>query len=145
MTCKAEFWTQCGCLWMLYANEFGGARSCDQNFTGQKWAESGQFWTNISRYLLILMKNGSWFLSALSTAFLLVMFVYSNLNTIFFLFSYFFFFFILLLQLSTFKPLNALYSKFEWLKISGRTSTGLKLGMPGWGIPLKLVLQNFEL
>ena len=37
-------------------------------------------------------------------------------------FSYFFFFFILLLRLSTSKPLNALYSKFERLKVSGRSS-----------------------
>ena len=29
--------------------EFGGARLRDQNFTGQKWAESGRIWTDISR------------------------------------------------------------------------------------------------
>ena len=54
----------------------------------------------------------------------------------FFFFSFFlllFFFFIILLRLSTFKPLNALYSKFERLKISGRTNARLKLGVPGWG------------
>ena len=63
--------------------------------------------------------------------------------SLFFLFSYFFF--IILLRLSTFKPLNALYSKFERLKISGRTSARLKLGVPDWGITLKRVLQNFKL
>ena len=47
----------------------------------------------------------------------------------------FFFFFLFLLRLSPFKPLNALYSKFERLKISGRTSVRLKLGVPGWGDP----------
>ena len=31
----------------------------------------------------------------------------------YFLFSYFFFFFIIFLRLSTFKPLNELYSKFK--------------------------------
>ena len=36
------------------------------------------------------------------------------------LFSYFFFFFRFLLPPSTFKPLNALYSKFEGVKISGK-------------------------
>ena len=37
--------------------------------------------------------------------------------------------------LSIFKPLNALYSKFERLKILGRTSVRLKLRVPGWGDP----------
>ena len=50
-------------------------------------------------------------------------------------FSDFFFFFLFLLRLSTFKPLNALHSKFERLKILGRTSAGMKLGVPGWGNP----------
>ena len=52
-----------------------------------------------------------------------------NLNTIFFCFAFFFSFFIYLffLALSTFKPLNALYSKFERLKISGRTFVQQKL------------------
>ena len=40
-----------------------------------------------------------------------------------------------LLRLSTFKLLNALYSKFERLKILGRTSAGIKLGVPGWENP----------
>ena len=40
-------------------------------------------------------------------------------------------FFLFLLPLTTFKPLNALYSKFERLKISGRTSAGMKSGVPG--------------
>ena len=39
----------------------------------------------------------------------------------FFIFSYFCFFFLFLLRLSTFKLLNALYSKFERLTISRRT------------------------
>ena len=52
--------------------------------------------------------------------------------------------FLFLLRLSTFKPLNSLYSKFERLKISGRTFVREKLGTPGVGIPLKRVLQNFE-
>ena len=54
-------------------------------------------------------------------------------------FSYLFF-----LSLSAFKPLNTLYSKFEQLKISGRTSVQLKSGVQGWGFPFNRVLQNFE-
>ena len=62
------------------------------------------------------------------------------------LFSYFFFFFIILLRISTFKPLNALYSNFQRLKISGRTRARLKLGMPGWGGPPQTSPpKNFEL
>ena len=55
------------------------------------------------------------------------------------------FFFLFLLRISTFKPLNALYSKFEPLKILGRTRAGMKLGVPGWGIPPDRTLQNFKL
>ena len=49
----------------------------------------------------------------------------------FFRFASFFLFFFLF-WLPTFKPLNALYSKFERLKISGRTRVRLKLEVPGW-------------
>ena len=56
--------------------------------------------------------------------------------------SFFFFFF--LLALSTFKPLNALYSNFERSKISERTFVRQKLGMQGWGDPLNQVLQSLE-
>ena len=49
-----------------------------------------------------------------------------------FFFLTLFFFFVFLLLLSTFKLLNALYSKFERLKISGRTSVPLKSVVPGW-------------
>ena len=51
----------------------------------------------------------------------------------FFLLSFFLFYYFL--RLSTFKPLNTLYLKFERLKISGRASLRLKLGVPGWGNP----------
>ena len=55
-----------------------------------------------------------------------------NLNILlFFLFCICFFF----LPLTPFKPLNALYSKFERLKISGRTFVRQKLGVSGWGSP----------
>ena len=60
-------------------------------------------------------------------------------------FLLFFFFIIIILRQSTFKPLNALHLKFERLKISGRTSARMKLGVPGWGISLKSALQSFEL
>ena len=67
----------------------------------------------------------------------------------FFVRSYFFF----LLRLFTFKPQNVLYSKFEQLKISGRTFVRLKSGVQGennqqklgvlqWEVPPKQALQN---
>ena len=56
---------------------------------------------------------------------------------------FFFFFFLILLWLSTFKPLNALYSKFERLKPSGRTSAEMKLGVPGWEDPSQLGSLKF--
>ena len=104
----------------------------------------------------ILMKNGLWFLSTLSTITINEITQYSfcyvhlpqleyYFSSFFFFFLTFFFFFLILLRLSTFKPLNSLYSKFERLKISGRTSAQLKLGVPGWRISLKRIVQNFEL
>ena len=64
-------------------------------------AENGQKLTNLNQYILIITnikKNGLWVLSTLSTTFFLDMFVYLNLNTIFFCFVsfflvFFFFFF----------------------------------------------------
>ena len=58
-----------------------------------------------------------------------------------FLFSCFFFLF----RLSTLKPLNALYLKFGQLKISGRSSAEMKLGVADLRDPLNRALQNFEL
>ena len=51
------------------------------------------------------------------------------------LFLLLFSFLVFLLSLSTFKPLNSLYSKFERLKISGSTSVRQKSGVSGWGDP----------
>ena len=68
---------------------------------------------------------------------------YFSCSVIFFLTFCFLFFF--LLPLCTFKPLNALYSKFERLKISGRNSVQLKWGCQVDRIPLNRVLQKFEL
>ena len=75
----------------------------------------------------------------------------------FFFFLVFFFFFRFLLRLSTFIRLNALYLKFERLKISGRTCVGLNSKVPSWenssqsGLPklwpfkaLKLDGSNFR-
>ena len=46
---------------------------------------------------------------------------------------YFLTFFSFISMLSTFKPLNALYSKFERLKIHWRTFVQLNSGVLGWG------------
>ena len=95
----------------------------------------GKKWTILNRYISVntdIMENDLCFLNTLSTAFRLVMFVYPNLNAIFLLlFLFLTFFLVILLRLSTFKPLNALYLMFQRLKISGRISVGMKLGVPG--------------
>ena len=111
--------------------EFRGARLRDQNFTGQKWAI-------LKRYISVITSiDEKWFVIFEHTINHLYLgyVCLSQLEYFFLLFSYFFFFFLILLRLSTFKLLNALYSKFKRLKISGRTSTRLKLGVPGWGVP----------
>ena len=99
----------------------------------------GKKLTNLNRYISVITDvDEKWFviLSTLSTTFLLVMFVYPNLKAIFLvLFLFFLLFFLILLALATFKPLNALYSKFERLKISGTTFVRLKSGVPGCGDP----------
>ena len=46
-------------------------------------------------------------------------------------FCIFFLTLLFLLRISTFKPLNAQYSEFEWFKISRRTSVRLKSEVPG--------------
>ena len=68
----------------------------------------------------------------------------SQLEYYFSCFASFLYFFFLLL-LAAFKPLNALYSKFERLKIPRRTFARQISVVPGWGIPFDRVLQNFEL
>ena len=81
------------------------------------------------------MENDLCFLSSLSTVFVFGMFIYPNLITIFRLF--FLTFFLFLLQLSTFKPLNALYLKFKRLE-NRRTIAGMKSEVPGRGDPPQL-------
>ena len=126
--------------WNLYAMwviingsskpSLGVTWSRDQNVAGRKWAESEQFWTDISRKMLILIKWFELFEHPINR----LSFGYVRLPQLVYYFSCFFLtFFLFLLWLSTFKPLNALYSTFERLKISGRTSARMKLGEPGWG------------
>ena len=95
------------------------------------------------------MKNGLWFLSTLSAAFLLVTFIYPNLHSIFLLFfSFFLLFFSFLFFCSGYLLLNRLTHCIQSLS-DWRHQGGL---VPDWnwgcqvgGIPLKRVLQNFEL
>ena len=125
--------------------ECGGARSRHQDFAYRKLAESGRFWTDISRWLPFLMENNLSFVLFEHTINRLS-FIYVCLpQPEYYFFSFFllFFLFFFLLRLSTFKPLNAVYSKFEQLKISGRIRVGLKSGVPGWGDPLQSVSQKF--
>ena len=51
--------------------KFGGTQSRDRNSRGRKLEKSGQFWTNISWQLPILMKKSLWFLNTLLTIFLI--------------------------------------------------------------------------
>ena len=127
--------------WVLVSK---AARSRDPNFTSRKWSKIWRLWTNISRKLRILMKNGLWFSSTLLITFRFAVFVYANLNSIFLVLVSFFwhFFFSRYLLLKT---INSLYSKFDRPKISRRTSVQLKLGVPGLGDPLNWILQNLEL
>ena len=46
---KLNFGYNSGTYEWFMQKEFEGAWSCDQNVTRQKWAESGRFWSNISR------------------------------------------------------------------------------------------------
>ena len=99
-------------------------------------------WTILNRYILENIDfDEKWFMvfeHSINRFFWLCSFTPTWI--LFFFFFVFFhtvliFFFLILFRLSTFKPLNALYSKFERLKISGRTSAGMKLVVPGWRNP----------
>ena len=74
----------------LMQTEFRSVRSPDQNVTGRKWAESGRFWTDISRQIPILMEN---FWVHYQPPFFWLCFVYPFLNSIFLFFFLLFFFF----------------------------------------------------
>ena len=130
----------------LLQTEFGSARLRDQNFTGRKLTKT---LTSLNRYFSVIFDiEEKWFvifehtINHLSFGYVCL----PQLENYFSWFAFFsYFFFLFLLPLSIFKPLNAQYSKFERLKILGRTSVGLKSVVPDEGIPLNRVLQNFEL
>ena len=112
--------------------EFGSVWSPDQNFTGRKM---GRKLTILNRYILVDTNfDGKWFVIFKHTINRLC-FGYVRLSQPEYFFFFFFVFFLFLFRLSTFKPLNALYSKFERLKIPGRTFVRLKSEVPGWGFP----------
>ena len=98
----------------------------------------GKKLTSLNRYILIISDiDEKWFvvfehsINHLSFGYVHL----PQLKNYFSCFAFFFVFFLFLLPLSTFKQINALYSKFEQLKIWSRTSVGLKSGVPGWGGP----------
>ena len=124
-------------MWMLInkwfmQTEFGSAWSCDQNFTILNQYIS--VITDINEKKFVIFEHT---INRLSFA--LVRFSQPKHH-----FS-FFFFLLFLPELSIYKPLNALYSRFERFKISGRTSGRLKSGVPVGGIPRNRVFQTFEL
>ena len=101
-----------------------------------------QKWAILNRYISVITNiDEKWFvifehtINHLSFGYVRLPQLEYYFSSFFFFFLTFFFFFILLLQLYTFKLLNALYSKFRRLKILGRDSARLKLGVPGWGDP----------
>ena len=109
--------------------KFGGVRSRDQNLP----AQSGKKWTILNRYISVITNiDEKYEFVVFEHTINCLSFGYVYLPQLEYHFFSFFFFFLILLRLSTFKPLNALYSKFERLKISGRISARLKLGVPGW-------------
>ena len=117
-----------------------------QNATGRKWAKK---WTILKRNISVTANfDGIWFVFFEHTINCLS-FGYVRLPQPKYYFSSFFLktfcIFFFLFRLSTFKPIIALNSRFEQLKISGRTNVGLKLGCQVGGIPLNHVLQNFKL
>ena len=109
--------------------EFVGARSREQNFTDRKWEKSWRIWTDTSPSFLILIEMVCDFWAHYQPPFFWLC-LFTSTWILFFLF---YFFFLFLLMLFTFKLLYALYSKFERLKISGRTSVRVKSGLLGCG------------
>ena len=94
-------------------------------------AKNGHKLTNLNRYISVITnidkKRFVTFERTINLFFWLCSFTPTWM--LFFLFCIFLLtFFFLLLPLSTFKPQNALYSKFERLKISVRTFVRQKLG-----------------
>ena len=114
--------------------KFGDARSREQNFTDKSGQKVDNFEPIYLGNYLYWWKMICDFWAHYQLAFF---FGYVHLPQLEY---YFFFFFLTFFPFyyfspSTFKPLNALYSKFEQLKISGRTSARLKLRVPGLGNP----------
>ena len=123
---------QYGCLWMLYANQVWGAQG---HVTKISQAKNGQKVDELPIYLVITdidQKQFAIFEHTINHH----SFGYVCLPKLENYFSCFASFFLLfLLPLSTFKPLTALYVKFERLKISGRTFVQQKSRVPGWEDP----------
>ena len=100
----------------------------------------GKKLTSLNRYIsVITLFDKKWciiFKHTINRLFL-VLFVYPNLNTSFLALAIFFSNFLILMFIFLFRlsALNALYSKFERLKILGRTSVVLNFGVSGWGDP----------
>ena len=128
---------------MLYANRVWGPLVTRPKFHKPKM---GKKLTNLNRYISVITDiDEKWFLGLLSTTFLLLCLFTPTLIAYYFLFFIFFQFVFFLLPLSTFKSRNALHSKFEWLKISGKTFVRQKSGVPAWGDHPQSSPRKFEL
>ena len=113
-----------------------------KNVTSRKWAI-------LNQYILVNTNNGGKWFAIFEHTINSFSFGCVRLSQSEYYFSSFLslllLFFLLLLRLSTFKRPNAWYSKFERLKISGRTRVRRKSGVPGWETALNRVLQKFKL
>ena len=110
---------------MLYANRvWGRPVTWPKCYT----PNMSRKWTILNRYISVNTNfDEKWFVIFKHTINLLS-FGYVRLPQPKYYFPFFFLVFFFLFRLSTFKPLNALYSKFKRLKISGRTSGATEIG-----------------
>ena len=142
---KLKFWHNVGAYEYFMKTEFGGARFCDKNFTSRKAAKSLRIWTlylgncwywckMVCGFWAHIWQPLFWLCSFTQLKYYVSCFSFMFFSYFFFLLSFFFSCDFLS------KPLNALYSNFERLKISERTFARQKLEVPGWGDTLNQVL-----
>ena len=110
----------------------------------------GRKWTILNRYISVITDiDEKWFvifehtINCFSFGYVRLPQLEYYFSSFFFLFSYFFFLFYYSSPAIYFEAAKRTVFKVWRLKISGGTSARLKLGVPGWGIALKRVLQKF--
>ena len=147
LTWKVEIRTQCVCLYMLYANQVWGRPATWTKFYRPK---VGKKWTILNRYISVITNiDEKWFVVSEHTINWLS-FGYIHLPQLEYYFSSFFSFFLLFFFwfFSGYLLLNcwthSIQSLSDW-KYQGGLVPDWNRGCQVGGIPLKWVLQNFEL